>query len=142
MPHDNAADPPPVGSPGSVGNPGILPPGATGGNTRTYWAADDGRRSAVLELELPRRSTFDRILLQEPIRLGQRISRFSVEAIVGEEWQEVARGTTIGYKRILRLSPVSTGRVRVIIEDALAPPAISNLGLFMASPDEGWVPSG
>jgi alpha-L-fucosidase len=141
MPYDNAADPPPLRSPGSVGNPGIVPPGATGGNTRTYWAADDGRRSAVLELQLPRMSTFDRILLQEPIRLGQRISGFSVEAMIGGEWREVARGTTVGYKRILRISQVSTDRVRLVIEDALAPPAISNMGLFRASPDEGWVPS-
>ena len=56
--------------------------------------------------------------------------------MVDGEWRELARGTTVGYKRILRLPRVSTSRVRLTIENALAPPAISNLGLFKASPDE------
>ena len=108
------------------------------GNPATYWATDDDRTSAVLELNLTTETTFDRILLQEPIRLGQRIAAFSVEALVDGEWVEVVRGTTVGYKRVLRVPAITTAHLRLIVEDALAPPALSEVGLFLASGEKGW----
>jgi alpha-L-fucosidase len=106
------------------------------GRCDTYWAADDDRRAAVLELQLTSVATFDRIVLQEPIRFGQRISSFSVEGMVGGEWSEIGRGTTVGHKRILRVPPVSTRHIRLVILEALAPPALCEIGLFLSSPDE------
>jgi alpha-L-fucosidase len=112
------------------------------GDPATYWATDDDRRSAVLELHLSTEATFDRILLQEPIHLGQRISSFAVEALVDGEWLEVGRGTTVGYKRILRVPAVTTSHLRLIVEDALAPPTLSEFGLYRASEGEGWTGEG
>ena len=107
------------------------------GDPESYWAADDELTSATLELVLEQPVEFDRVLLQEPIRLGQRVARFTVEVKVGEEWSAVAQATTVGYKRILRIEPVTTAGVRIVIHDALAPPALSTVGLFKASPGEG-----
>ena len=98
------------------------------------------RRTGILEIHLPRETTFDRILLQEPIRFGQRVAAFVVEIPAGDGWREIALGTTVGYKRILRIPPVTTDRVRLTIQEAIAPPALSEVGLFRASEDEGWVP--
>ncbi len=75
-------------------------------------------------------------MIQEPIRLGQRISAFSISAQTAGEWVRIADGTTIGYKRLLRIPPVETQRVRIEIEASLATPALSNFGLFEASVDE------
>ncbi len=102
----------------------------------SYWAAADGTRGATLEIDLGAPAQFDRILLQEPIRLGQRVARFAIEARVGGTWTEVARGTTIGYKRVLRVAGVTADRVRIVIEDANNVPALSNFGLYRASADE------
>jgi len=102
----------------------------------TYWATDDGQRAAVLELRLPAGTTFDRVLLQEPIRLGQRIAAFRLEIPDGDGWREIARGTTVGYKRVLRIPAVTTGQVRIAIEEALGPPALSEVGLFRAAAGE------
>jgi alpha-L-fucosidase len=102
----------------------------------TYWAADDDVLKAVLEVDLGAMETFDRILLQEPIRFGQRISEFSIEGFVDGAWTSLARGTTIGYKRLLRISPVTTRKVRLVILDALNTPAISSFGLYKASAKE------
>lgn len=102
----------------------------------SYWATDDGIRRATLEIDLGEATLFDRVMLQEPIRFGQRISAFGIEARVGGEWIRVATGTTIGYKRLLRLDPVEADRVRIVVEEANNVPALSNVGLFRAAGGE------
>jgi alpha-L-fucosidase len=42
----------------------------------------------------------------------------------------VAAGTTIGYKRILKLTPVKAGKVRINITASKACPVISNVALY------------
>jgi alpha-L-fucosidase len=63
----------------------------------------------------------DRVVLQEDLTHGQMVRRFRVEARVGQKWTEVARGSTIGYKRILVFEPVTAGAVRVAVEASLGP---------------------
>jgi alpha-L-fucosidase len=78
--------------------------------------------------------TLDRVSIQEQIRDGQRVRSFRVDAWRQGAWQSIAEGTTIGYKRLLRFKPVSTSRVRLVILDSRAIPAISEFGLFKAPP--------
>ena len=85
--------------------------------------------SFVIKLKEPRR--FNRILLQEYIPLGQRISSFTVEAEDGGTWKEIARGTTVGYKRILRIPETSAGKVRITVTGAKAVPVLSEAGLYL-----------
>lgn len=74
----------------------------------------------------------NRFLIQEDIRLGQRVKKFKLEAWVENEWQLVASETTIGRKRILRFPDVFASKLRVTIEDAKASPVISNIEVFYA----------
>jgi alpha-L-fucosidase len=99
--------------------------------------ADDSVTTATPEIVLDGPREFDRLLLQEPIRLGQRIAAFSVEARVDGEWATLAQGTTVGYKRLLRFPAVRADAVRIHIQESLAPPALSALGLYKSSPEEG-----
>ncbi|MEU9114979.1 alpha-L-fucosidase [Streptomyces sp. NPDC048483] len=63
--------------------------------------------------------TFDRIGLAEDIRHGQRVERFTVRARTGGTWVTLARGTTIGHRRILALPwPVTADAVRVTVQEA------------------------
>ncbi|MBT7302952.1 MAG: alpha-L-fucosidase, partial [Victivallales bacterium] len=98
----------------------------------TYWATGDDLRSATLALDLGEPRTFDQVLIQEPVRLGQRVRAWAFDALVDGQWQEVAAATTIGYKRLARFSPVSAQHVRLRILDAKACPLISRIGLFLA----------
>ncbi|MBN1999295.1 alpha-L-fucosidase [candidate division KSB1 bacterium] len=102
----------------------------------SYWAASKKTKSATLEILLPEKGTFDRIMLQEPIFLGQRISKFKVQVNTAGEWKDIAGGTTIGYKRLLKIEPVQTDRIRVVIAEANATIALSEFGLFKASERE------
>ncbi|MEJ2238865.1 MAG: alpha-L-fucosidase, partial [Gemmatimonadales bacterium] len=114
----------------------FAPGNITDADAQSYWATDDGVLEGTLEIDLGQRTFFDRIMLQEPIRFGQRISEFAIDARVDEEWVEIARGTTIGYKRLLRIPGVDADRVRIRIGRANSIPALSNFGLFRASAGE------
>ena len=102
----------------------------------SYWASDDDIKRTSLEINLAKQVSFNRIMLQEPIRLGQRISEFSIEAYQDRTWSQIAQGTTIGYKRLLRIKPVKSDRIKIIIQNANNTPVLSNFGLFKASDRE------
>ena len=106
------------------------------GDPTTYWATDDNIFPASLEIELNQGRTFDRILIQEPIRLGQRISEFEVDVMGDTGWNNIFKGTTIGYKRILRIPTVNTKKIRLKFTQANNIVAISNLELYNSSPRE------
>lgn len=71
------------------------------------------------------------IVLQEEIRYGQKIKSFVVEYSDGGSWKEIASGTTVGHKRILRFEePVPSGKIRVRVTDSFAKPMIKSIQLF------------
>jgi alpha-L-fucosidase len=98
----------------------------------TYWATDDAVTKASLVIDLGKPTVFNRFLVQEYIRLGQRVKSFTVEALVDGNWKEITKGTTIGYKRILRFPSVKATKVRLNITDSKSCPTISNVGIYNA----------
>jgi len=101
-------------------------------NEETYWTTDDSVKMASLTINFSQPTTFNRFLAQECISLGQRVKAFTVDALVDGKWKEVAKSTTIGYKRILRFPSVTATQVRLNITDSKACPVIFNLGVFDA----------
>jgi hypothetical protein len=77
---------------------------------------------------------FDRAMLMENISVGQRVESFRLEAFSNGAWKEFARGTTIGYKRLLRFPTISTPKVRLVIERSRTNPTLSSFGLFKSPP--------
>jgi alpha-L-fucosidase len=108
----------------------------------TYWTTDEGVSSATLEFTLPAEQTFDRALLQECIRVGQRVERFHLEVWDGTRWMQVVQGTTIGYKRLLRFPAVTTIKCRLVIDESRMSPTLSTFGLFKAPPRVTVEPNG
>jgi len=98
----------------------------------SFWGTDNNVRSASLTLNFNKPTTFNRFLVQEPIRLGQRVKAFKVEALVNGNWKEIDKQTTIGYKRILRFPTVEATQLRLTILDAKGSPLISNLAVYNA----------
>ena len=117
-------------------NDRFSPLNVTDSSDESYWAADDQINKSWLEIDLGSAVPFDRIMIQEPIRFGQRISGFTLEARVGGEWKTISRGTTVGYKRLLRIEPVTADKVRLDIVNANNTPAISHFGIYKASSRE------
>lgn len=98
----------------------------------TYWMPGNNDTSYVtLVVQLPEEREIDIVVLQEYIPLGQRVSQFSIGYKNHEhEGIVIAQGTTIGYKRIIRLPhPIRTQSLHITIEHALAPPILNRLSL-------------
>ncbi len=102
------------------------------GKKETYWATDDSVTNASLVLVLPKSETFNCVMLQEHITLGQRVDSFAIEHWDGHEWIAVISGTTIGYKRLLRFPQVTANKIRVSVRQAKACPVIMKVGVFLA----------
>lgn len=102
----------------------------TDGDKETYWAADDAVTTASLTIDFNEKKEINYIFVQEYIKLGQRVRTFDVEVEKDGQWEKVAASTTIGYKKILRLSPVTTSKVRISITGARACPLISNVEIY------------
>ncbi len=102
----------------------------TDGNKDTYWATDDDKNNGRLEIDLGSERLVKYIVLQEYIKLGQRVKSFSVDVWKDGKWQNAAEATTIGYKRILRIDPVLTSKIRVDIIESKASPVISNAEVY------------
>ena len=98
----------------------------------TYWVAATTRDT--LYIGMPDPKPFDIIMLQEYIPLGQRVAAFHVECWQPQEdsgrWVTVAHGTTIGYKRLLRIPETTAGRMRIVFDSAFAAPVINRIALY------------
>ena len=129
------------------------------GSYDTYWTVGDGRGSNSegdewIQISFSDAVSFNRVVLQENIRFGQRVKVFKVEYRNGgsDEWKTLTYPdmptsisgdsdapdvtTTIGYKRILRSNTVSATDVRVMFEnyrkDTRVPVVLSEFGLYLA----------
>ena len=98
----------------------------------TYWATDDTVATAWVEFDFNSPQTFNRVLLQEYIPLGQRVEKFHIE--VEDEngnWRTIAKESTIGYKRIVLTETVTTKKVRIVIDQSRACILLNKVGLFL-----------
>jgi alpha-L-fucosidase len=102
----------------------------TDNDKETYWATDDNITTAYLTIDFSEPILFNRFMAQENIKLGQRVKSFNIEAMVDENWIEIASATTIGYKRIIRFPTVKATKVRLNITESKANPLISSIGIY------------
>lgn len=109
---------------------GFYPENILDGDNKTFWTTASGITNCTLELELGDEKSFDRLLLQENIRNGQRVEAFNLEYWDGLQWHVFTKGTTIGYKRLLRFEQINTSKIRFNILSSRDCPEISELGLF------------
>ena len=109
---------------------GFEPEKMLDGDLDTYYATPDGENTTDIEIILEGTKTFNRVMLQEYIPLGQRIEAFTVQYRRNGSWTSWQTGTTVGHKRILVGNAVTTDAVRIRITSSLAPPTVCNFGLF------------
>lgn len=100
------------------------------GNKETFWATEDNVTNGSLDFELSEPKEIKYLLIQENIKLGQRVKAFTIEVWKDDAWEEVGFGTTIGYKRIVKINPVKTDKIRVNISESRACPVISNVEIY------------
>jgi alpha-L-fucosidase len=116
---------------------------AVDGDPRTFWATDDDVRAASIEVELDPAAEWDRVVLAEPIELGQRVRKWRISVPAGpgtsnnrRDWRTLAEGTTVGHRRIVRVPRTTAPTVRVEILDARGCPLLSQVSVH-ATPGDG-----
>jgi len=67
------------------------------------------------EYRLAPGSRINTVLLQEQIARGQRVEAFTIEARTPAGWKRVGEGTTIGYKRLIRIPEIEADRLRITV---------------------------
>jgi alpha-L-fucosidase len=97
----------------------------------TFWTTEDWTDKAEITLDLPEIQTVNCIVLQEQIRVGQRIESFAVDYDSGNGWQQCATGKTVGHKKILPFEEVTAKRIRLRITGSRVCPTLSFLGLYL-----------
>ena len=103
---------------------------AIDGNPNTWWQAQEGLTEVALVVELGKPVTFDRVVLQEGIALGQRIQSYQLQTHTDEGWQTVSAGTSIGHKKIDVFQPVVSSKIRLELKTDVLPPTIREIGLY------------
>lgn len=113
------------------------------GNYDSYYAAPDGSKTAILEFTFPQERTFNRVLIQEYIPLGQRVRSFSLQykEAGSDKWKALkwkvnghstaVDGTTIGHKRILLTDLTTAVAIRLKIDSAYACPVLNGFGVYL-----------
>ncbi|HKC41403.1 MAG TPA: alpha-L-fucosidase, partial [Gemmatimonadales bacterium] len=97
---------------------------------RVLWR-DTGPRTGIAEIDLGRTVNAGIVRLEEDIVQGQRVARYAVHGTVDGTWQELSRGTTVGYRKLDRFEAVPVRRLRVTVEAAVASlPSRLRIGLY------------
>ena len=81
---------------------------------------DSSAVSAMIDFKRP--TAFNRILVEEDISLGQRVKKFTLEALIDGQWQPlkdqlVEQGdglTTIGHRRIICFPTIKATKLRFL----------------------------
>ena len=95
----------------------------------TSWVPAEDQTTGHVEFDLGQARTFNVARIQEDISLGERVQAYHVEILDGDKWHTVTAGQVIGHKQLRRFPAVTAQRVRLVIDKAAAPPAISEFGL-------------
>lgn len=97
-----------------------------------YYFAAKGMSTAAITVKWAHPVDIGNIVLKENILLSQRVESFAVDILTDSGFEEIYRGTVIGYKRIVPLKSVRTECVRIRITDARTEPTIAFLGVYEA----------
>ncbi len=93
-----------------------------------YTFVEGDRANSQWEITLPDAAEVNRFVLQEAISTNsQRIEAHALDAMIDGNWKEIATGTTVGYKKILRFPTVTTNRFRIRILKSRLNATLSNV---------------
>ncbi len=88
-------------------------------------------KKVTLKLEQP--TIINQIVIQEDIRKGERVREYEIEGLVNGKWTVIAKGQSIGHKRIEQIEDTEVSRVRIKVMKADREPQIKNLEVYFVS---------
>ncbi len=98
------------------------------GDCDSYWASDELQADVVLDFG--REVDFTTVSVREAIGLGQRVRGYAIDVDRGG-WREIARGRSIGSRRLVHGERRRTRRIRLRITESAAPAVLRELGVYL-----------
>jgi len=98
--------------------------------------AETSGRGGVVTLDLGRPTAIDHVIVMENIAEGERIRRYTVEGLVGDDWRRLSEGTAVGHKKIDRINMVEVSKVRLRCTESAAEPIIRKLAVYNTDPED------
>jgi alpha-L-fucosidase len=96
----------------------------------TRWATDSGVKSAWLQVDLGRPTTFSRAAFSQAYPELNRIRKFAIEYLKGDRWEPCCTGGNPGAKFKASFKPVTAQRVRLNLMETTDGPTIWEFQLF------------
>ena len=72
----------------------------------------------------------DHVIIMEDVSQGERVVEYVVEGLVGDQWRELSRGSSIGHKKIDRFAPMMCSKLRFRCTKSLAEPIIRRFAAY------------
>lgn len=95
-----------------------------------WYMPQEGETSVEIEIKLDQKEQVRYLVMQEHIQMSQRIEKFQVYAKKGNKWVRVYKGTTVGYKKIVRLHDIETDMLKIKITDSRVCPTLHFIGVY------------
>lgn len=99
-------------------------------NDATHLTITGKDTTTTIIFQMSKPQAFNVVLLQENIRKGQRVEKFSLWYDDSGLWKKFAESTTIGYKRLLRFETITAKKIKLQIESSRLNPNIAEVGLY------------
>lgn len=96
-------------------------------DAQTRWATDGGTRRAWISADFGKPKTIERVRIEE---VFGRVTRFELQARVGETWKTVFTGEKIGSGFQVKFDAVTAQEFRLNILDATDGPTIAEIDLL------------
>ncbi|MBC7567057.1 MAG: alpha-L-fucosidase [Pedobacter sp.] len=105
----------------------------TDGNKNTVWTIEGGVKNVDLTIDLGKPTSFNRIVLQEYLELGQRVKEFYILYWDGKKYRILGDHTTIGHKRILSFPTITSSKIKIGFPEIHGiNPVLSEIGIYRA----------
>ncbi len=83
-----------------------------------------------LELKFKHEQPINQIEIEEDLNYGERIRKYTVEALTDGQWKIIAEGSSIGHKRIQLIDQVTVSTVRLKIIKSDKKPSIKSFSAY------------
>jgi alpha-L-fucosidase len=109
------------------------------GDASTYWRAPapsaGNNAPAILTVQFPQPTTFDRTVTMERLNDGQHITAYRIEVEERGQWRQVAEAQAIGHKKIDIFPAVTATAIRLTLLDSNGPAQIREFQAYNGGAD-------
>ncbi len=96
----------------------------------TPLAQTSGKNKKKLSITFDKPQRVNYYQIQEDITEGEHIRAYRIEALINGKWATVAKGSSVGHKRIEAFPEVEAQAFRLIVEQCVSTPLIRNFSIY------------